>query len=139
MPYYVVDKVEEVLSKSNIVIRKSKILILGVSYKKNIDDLWESPALKLIEILKEKGADVDYYDPYVPELPKTRKYNFKMKSIPLNQASKHSFMQSYDLVILTTDHDIFNYKLLTANCKLIIDTRNAFEVKGIKSAKIFKA
>jgi len=135
MPYYVVNKVEQLLIKSKIVIRKSKILILGVSYKKNIDDLRESPALKLIELLKEKGAIVDYHDPYVPELPKTRKYNFKLSSVPLTSSS----LASYHIVILTTDHDSFNYKLLTANCKLIIDTRNTFESRGIKSSKIFKA
>ncbi|MBI5730189.1 MAG: nucleotide sugar dehydrogenase [Ignavibacteriales bacterium] len=149
MPYYVVQKTIELLNDKRITINGAKILILGASYKKNIDDLRESPALKLIEILKEKGAEVDYYDPYVPELPKTRKYNFKLKSIRLNQASKPcsdpdlsgegTLMQSYDLVILATDHDIFDYKLLTANCRLIIDTRNAFERKGIKSKNIHKA
>jgi UDP-N-acetyl-D-glucosamine dehydrogenase len=146
MPYYVVQKTIELLNDNRITINGAKILILGVSYKKNIDDLRESPALKLIEILKEKGAEVDYYDPYVPELPKTRKYNFKLKSIRLNQASKPcpersegTFMQSYDLIILATDHDAFNYKLITQHSKLIIDSRNAFERKGIKSKNIHKA
>jgi UDP-N-acetyl-D-glucosamine dehydrogenase len=146
MPYYVVQKTIELLNDNRITINGAKILILGVSYKKNIDDLRESPALKLIEILKEEGAEVDYYDPYVPELPKTRKYNFKLKSIRLNQASKPcpersegTFMQSYDLVILATDHDAFNYKLITQHSKLIIDSRNAFERKGIKSKNIHKA
>ncbi len=146
MPYYIVQKTIKVLNDNRITINGAKILILGVSYKKNIDDLRESPALKLIEILKEKGAEVDYYDPYVPELPKTRKYNFKLKSIRLNQASKPcpersegTFMQSYDLVILATDHDAFNYKLITQHSKLIIDSRNAFEQKGIKSKNIHKA
>ncbi len=146
MPYYVVQKTIELLNDNRITINGAKILILGVSYKKNIDDLRESPALKLIEILQSKGAIVDYHDPYVPELPKTRKYNFKLKSIQLNQASKPcpersegTLMQSYDLVILATDHDAFDYKLIAKSSKLIIDSRNVFERKGNKSKNIYKA
>ncbi len=135
MPYYVVQKTIEVLNDNRRTINGAKVLILGISYKKNIDDLRESPALKLIEILQEKGAEVDYSDPYVHELPKMRKYDLKMKSIVLSPSK----LPSYDIVILSTDHDIFDYKQLTANCKLIIDTRNAFELKGIKSKKIIKA
>jgi len=137
MPYLVVDKVEEVLRNCQISIHNSKLLLLGVTYKKNIDDLRESPALKLIEILHEKGAEVDYYDPYVLQLPKTRKYNFKMKSI--ETSSLISCLPSYNIVILSTDHDAFNYKLIAQHSKLIIDTRNVFGRKGIKSTKIIKA
>ncbi|KAB2839963.1 MAG: nucleotide sugar dehydrogenase, partial [Melioribacteraceae bacterium] len=94
MPYYVVEKSIEALSSHKKSINGSKVLILGASYKKNIDDMRESPSLKLIEIFKAKGAKVDYHDPYVPELPKSRHYNFKMKSVSINQ----SIIQSYDLV-----------------------------------------
>ncbi len=142
-PYYVVEKVIHVLNNSQFStrppsfgrIRDSKILILGVSYKKNIDDMRESPALKLIELLKSKGAKVDYHDPYVPKLPPTRKYNYELNSIPLTPNT----LASYDLVLLITDHDSFDYELITNHSSLIIDTRNAFERHGIKSEKIFKS
>ncbi|MFA5805339.1 MAG: nucleotide sugar dehydrogenase [Melioribacteraceae bacterium] len=135
MPYYVVQKTIELLNDNRITINGAKILILGASYKKNIDDLRESPALKLIEILQEKGAEVDYSDPFISKLPHTRKYNFELSSIPLTSSS----LASYDIAILSTDHDAFNYKLITQHSKLIIDSRNVFERKGIKSSKIIKA
>ena len=111
-----------------------KVLILGASYKKDIDDMRESPSLKLIEILREKGAKVDYNDPYVAKLPKTRKYNYDMDSVELSKKN----LANYDLVLLSTDHTNYNYKFINANSKLILDTRNAFERAGIKSEKIFK-
>ncbi len=135
MPDYVVEKVGETLDTRKKAIKGSKILILGVSYKKNIDDMRESPALKLIDILQSKGAKIDYHDPYVPKLPPTRKYKFEMNSVPLTSNS----LAAYDLVLLVTDHDNIDYKLIIENCELIIDTRNAFERQEIKSEKIFKA
>jgi UDP-N-acetyl-D-glucosamine dehydrogenase len=134
MPYYVVEKAGEVLNKIKKSLNGSRILILGASYKKDIDDMRESPSLKLIEILREKGAEVDYNDPYVPKLPKTRKYNYDMESVELSKKN----MVKYDLFILSTDHSDYDYKFITANSKLILDTRNAFERAGIKSEKIFK-
>ncbi len=136
-PYYVVQKVIDVLNKSRISILKSKILLLGASYKKNIDDLRESPALKLIEILREKGAKVNYNDPYIPKLPPMRKYKFNMKSVSLTVSN----LKSHDLILLVTDHDYYkkHSKLIIKNSKLVIDTRNAFQIWGIKSKKIFKA
>jgi UDP-N-acetyl-D-glucosamine dehydrogenase len=95
----------------------------------------ESPSLKLIEIYREKGATVDYYDPIVPVLPKTRKYKYDMKSVKLTKEK----IKSYDLVVLSTDHSIFNYKFIAENSELIVDTRNAFETRGIKRKNIFKA
>jgi len=139
MPYYVVDKVEEVLRNLKLKIQNSKLLILGVAYKKNIDDLRESPALKLIELLQKKGAEVNYYDPFVPQLPKTRKYNFKMRSI--ESSSLVSSLPFYNLVVLVTDHDFYKEisKLIIQNSKLIIDTRNIFGRNGFASPKIIKA
>lgn len=135
MPYYVVEKAGEVLNKFKKSLNGSKILILGASYKKDIDDMRESPSLKLIEILREKGAKVDYNDPYVPKLPKTRKYQYDMVSVNLNKNN----LAKYDMVLLSTDHTDYNYKFLNSASKLILDTRNAFEKAGIKSAKIYKA
>lgn len=134
MPYYVVEKSAEVLNKFKKSLNGSRILILGASYKKDIDDMRESPSLKLIEILREKGAKVDYNDPYVPKLPKTRKYQYDMVSVELTKNN----LSKYDLVLLSTDHSDYNYKFINSASKLILDTRNAFERAGIKSDKVFK-
>ena len=136
-PYYVVQKAIEVLNNFQLSILNSKILIIGASYKKNIDDMRESPTLKLIEIFREKGALVDYFDPYVPKLPKTRKYNFEMESIP--ESSLVSCLPSYNLVLISTDHDLIDYSLIADHSSLILDTRNVFERKRIKPDKVFKA
>ena len=135
MPFYVVEKASEVLNKFKKSLNGSKVLILGASYKKDIDDMRESPSLKLIEILREKGAKVDYNDPYVPTLPKTRKYQYHMESVELSKKN----LAKYDLVLLSTDHTDYNYKFITASSKVILDTRNAFERAGVKSEKLFKA
>ena len=134
-PYYVVEKSAEVLNKFKKALNGAKVLILGAAYKKDIDDMRESPSLKLIEIYRDKGAIVEYYDPLVPILPKTRKYNYQMKSVKPTKEK----LNSYDLVVLSTDHSIFDYKFIASNAKLIVDSRNAFEVRGIKSKKVFKA
>jgi UDP-N-acetyl-D-glucosamine dehydrogenase len=134
-PYYVVEKSSEALNKFKLALNGAKVLILGAAYKKDIDDMRESPALKLIEIYRERGANVEYHDPLVPILPKTRKYKYDMKSVKLTKEK----IKSYDLVVLSTDHSIFDYKYIAANAKLIIDSRNAFETRGIKSKNISKA
>jgi len=134
-PYYVVEKSVEVLNKFKKALNGSKVLILGAAYKKDIDDMRESPSLKLIEIYREKGASVEYYDPLVPVLPKSRKYKYDMKSVNLTKEK----IRSYDLVVLSTDHSIFDYKMIAANAKLVVDSRNAFETRGIKGKNIFKA
>lgn len=134
-PYYVVEKSAEALNKFKKSLNGSKILILGAAYKKDIDDMRESPSLKLIEIYREKGASVEYSDPLISILPKTRKYNYHMKSVKLTKEK----LRSYDLVVLSTDHTNFDYKFIAQNSKLIVDSRNAFESRGIKSKNIFKA
>jgi UDP-N-acetyl-D-glucosamine dehydrogenase len=134
-PYYVVEKSMEALNKFKKVLNGSKVLILGAAYKKDIDDTRESPSLKLIQIYRKKGATVDYSDPFVPVLPLTRKHKFNMKSIPLTKEK----LKSFDLIVLSTDHSNFDYKLIGSNGKLIIDSRNAFESRGIKGKNIYKA
>lgn len=133
-PYYVVHRAMEVLNEFGKAIRGSKVLILGAAYKKNIDDMRESPSLKLIEILREKGAEVDYNDPYVPVLPQTRKYNFEMKSVEITQDN----LKKYDLVLLSTEHDDYDYTFIHRHANVILDTRNAFDKLGIKNGKVFK-
>jgi UDP-N-acetyl-D-glucosamine dehydrogenase len=134
-PYYVVERAVEVLNKQKKAMNGSRILILGAAYKKDIDDMRESPSLKLIEILRERGAEVDYNDPYVAKLPKTRKYNYQMVSVELTREN----IQKYDMLLLSTDHTDYDYSFIADNASLIVDTRNAFERNGVKSDKIFKA
>jgi UDP-N-acetyl-D-glucosamine dehydrogenase len=138
-PYYVLKKTMEALNKMNKSLQGCSVLILGVSYKKNIDDLRESQSLKLIELFLKSGAAVDYSDPYVPSLPHTRKYKYNMNSVALTCGN----IAKYDVILLSTDHDDFNYagiaECADASHHLIIDTRNAFERKGIKSSFIVKA
>ncbi|MGK9477371.1 nucleotide sugar dehydrogenase [Melioribacter sp. OK-6-Me] len=134
-PYYVVERAIEVLNQAHKAMKGSKILILGVAYKKNVDDMRESPSLKLIELLRERGAEVDYNDPYVPKLPPTRKYNFDMNSVELTK----DVIRLYDLVLLATDHDDYDYDFIRKHARLILDTRNAFKAKGISEGNVFKA
>jgi UDP-N-acetyl-D-glucosamine dehydrogenase len=134
MPYYVIEKAAEVLNKNKKSLNGSKVLIVGAAYKKDIDDMRESPSLKLIELLREKGAVVDYNDPFVPKLPQTRKYSYEMESVELTEKN----LKSYDLVLLSTDHTKYDYKFISENANLILDTRNAFGKAGIKNTKIYK-
>ena len=134
-PYYVVEKSLEVLNRHGKPLNGSRVLILGVAYKKDIDDMRESPSLKLIEILNRRGAKVDYSDPYIPKLPKTRKYDYEMHSIDLTKEN----LQKYDLVIISTDHTDFDYYFIAENSKLIIDTRNILEKNNVRNDRIFKA
>jgi UDP-N-acetyl-D-glucosamine dehydrogenase len=125
----------EALNKFRKSINGSKILILGMSYKKNIDDLRESPSLKLMDILHEKGATVDYNDPYIPELWHTRKYQFNYKSVNLIPEN----LQRYDAILISTDHSDYDWDLIVEHSKIIVDTRNAtVNVKNNRN-KIFKA
>jgi len=144
MPYYVVEKIFEALNKNKKSLNGTKTLILGASYKKDIDDMRESPTLKLIEILRKKGAEVDYNDPFIPKLPPTRKYKYNMTSVELTKEN----LSKYDLILLSTDHTYYkeNAEFILENSKLVIDTRNVFSQKGgnstgsaINSGKLFKA
>ena len=137
MPYYVVEKTVEALNKNKKSLNGSNVLILGASYKKDIDDMRESPTLKLIEILREKGATVDYNDPYVPKLPPSRKYKYDMSSVELTKEN----LSKYDVILLSTDHTYYkeNSEFIIQNSKLIVDSRNAFKANGRSEGKIQKA
>lgn len=134
MPGYVVEKVIKALNNSSKVIKNSKILLLGMAYKKNVDDLRESPSLKIMELLLGLGAIVDYSDPYIPELTKTREYNFSKKSISITIEN----LKKYDCVLIITDHDGFDKELILRNSKIIVDTRNMFG-ESFRNKNIFKA
>jgi UDP-N-acetyl-D-glucosamine dehydrogenase len=97
-------------------------LILGVAYKKDVDDLRESPTLKIMELLKQRGVDFDYNDPYFPQLHKMRHYNYEeMKSVPITP----QMLASYDGVVIATDHTSYDYAAIVDGAKLVVDTRNA--------------
>ena len=99
-----------------------KILVLGIAYKKNIDDVRESPAAELMEILREKGAEVEYSDPHVPVFPRMREHSFDLSSRPLTAA----VIASFDAVLIATNHDRFDYPLIKQHARLIVDTRGVF-------------
>jgi UDP-N-acetyl-D-glucosamine dehydrogenase len=133
MPFYVVEKVIHALNDHKKSIKSSKILILGLAYKKDIDDLRESPSLKLIELLQDHGAKVDYNDDYVTTIPKVRKYNFNKKSVKITASA----IKKYDLILLSTEHSYYDYAMILKNAKLIVDTRNGFG--SFSNKKIYKA
>jgi UDP-N-acetyl-D-glucosamine dehydrogenase len=121
MPGWVVGKLTEALRLRGRKVPGSRCLVLGIAYKKNVDDMRESPAVKLMELLAELGASVEYSDPHVPVFPKMREHRFDLKSIALSAES----INSYD-VVLATNHDAFDYTLLKQHARLIVDTRGVF-------------
>jgi UDP-N-acetyl-D-glucosamine dehydrogenase len=124
MPNYIIQRITSILNNYKKAISGSKLLILGLSYKKNISDLRESPNLEILQELITLGAEVDYSDPFFENIPPLRKFNFNMKSQSLNKDS----IASYDLVILLTDHDTFDYELIKKYSKHIVDTRGIFKL-----------
>lgn len=132
MPYYVVQQVMEALNRKGKSLKGSNVMVLGIAYKKNVDDLRESPSLELIRILKEKGAIVDYNDPIIP-IAISHRRGFKMKSTELTNSN----IKKYDCILIATDHSAYDYKWIVKNSRLVVDTRNA--TAGIKSKNIVKA
>lgn len=129
MPNYVVNRLIYALNNQCKPLKGSRILVLGVAYKKNIDDQRESPSLKIIQLLQQQGANVEYHDPYAPTCANHRHYpEIDLKSIPLSQEN----IQQFDAVIITTDHDNVDYQLVAEYSSLIVDTRNILAAKGLK-------
>ncbi len=135
MPYYVIEKVLKVLNIKGRSMIGAKILVIGVAYKPDVDDMRESPALKIIDLLIKEGANVEYYDPFIPRLPKTRKYQLDLGSVNLENIPP----ESYDIAVIITNHSNIQYNRLPEIAKIVIDTRNAMQQKGLKSDKIWKA
>jgi len=126
MPYYVVTKTGDALNELGKSIKGAKILVLGIAYKKDIDDQRESPSLKIIRLFQEKGAVVSYNDPYVPRTAVYRDYpGLDLKSVPLTEKS----LKEYDAVVISTDHSEYDYDWIVKNSDLVIDTRNAIKRK----------
>ena len=126
MPAYVVDKTMDALNCVGKPLKGSKVLVLGIGYKKNVDDMRESPSVELMELLLAKGAELDYSDPFFPSFPKMRKHQFELQSIELTAES----ISSFDVVLLATDHDAFDYDMIASNSHLLIDSRGRFEPGG---------
>jgi UDP-N-acetyl-D-glucosamine dehydrogenase len=132
MPDYVIAKLGAALNTLKKAINGSRVLVLGISYKKNVDDMRESPSVVLMEKLRGLGADVSYSDPLVPVFPKMRRHKFDLCSVPLD----HDVIAGYDCVLLATDHDRFDYDLIKASARLIVDTRGRYLET---STQIYKA
>jgi UDP-N-acetyl-D-glucosamine dehydrogenase len=137
MPEYVVHIVSKALNGVEKSIRSSRILILGLAYKSNVDDTRESPSFKLIELLAEEGAKIDFFDPHVDAIPKIRKYPelWKKKSVKWDEET----IRSFDLVLVSTAHDFVNYQELGQWAEIIVDTRNAMSEVTSATAKIYPA
>ena len=131
MPYHVIAAISSALNRQQKkAINGSKVLVLGVAYKKDIDDLRESPALTIIELLQKEGATVSYHDPYFPFVGRGRKYDLQMKCASLDNLGQ------YDCVLIVTDHSDYDYKRIVNEAKLVVDSRNA--TRGIQSDKIVR-
>lgn len=138
MPYLVVSRlVDELSRKSGKAMSEATVLMLGLAYKKNVDDMRESPALKLIELVEKRGSKVVYHDPYIPVVPMTREHAelAGRVSVPLDAAT----LASVDAILIATDHDEIDYQLVVKSGKLVIDTRNACARAGLAAANIVKA
>ena len=121
MPDYVIGRLTEALNREKKALNGSRILVLGLAYKKNVDDIRESPSIELIELLKAQGARVDYNDPHVPVTPKQREHNLRMRS----KALSPGMISSYDCVLIATDHGAYDYPWIVEHAQLVVDTRNA--------------
>ncbi len=132
MPSYVMKKIAIALNERRKAINGSRVLILGISYKKNIDDMRESPSVFLMEKLRDDGAVVEYTDPHVLAFPKMREHKFELKSVNLTP----EIIRQYDCIVLATDHDKFDYEMIFENAQMIVDTRGKFRQS---SAKLIKA
>jgi len=130
MPYFVVENVMEALSQRGKALCGSRVLVLGLAYKRDIDDLRESPSLTIIELLQKRGAQVEYNDPFVPSVGRGRKYALNMTSTPLDR------IPEFDCVVIVTDHSQYDYPAIVAKAQLVVDTRNA--TRGIGAANIVR-
>jgi UDP-N-acetyl-D-glucosamine dehydrogenase len=128
MPAFVVATLERALGDKPLA--ETDLLVLGVAYKRNVDDLRESPALTIIKLLQRGGANVRYNDPFFPTVGSGRRYDLKMHSTPLDHLAQ------YDCVLILTDHSAYDYAAIVAEARLVLDTRNA--TRGLASAKIVR-
>jgi len=135
MPFWVVRKVMDALNEKGKSLKGSKILILGMAYKKDIDDPRESPSFKLMEILMDGGAEVNYNDPFIPELPSMRMYDVTGKSVDLTKEN----LAKYDCVLVSTDHSVYDFDFIVEHAQLVVDTRNSTVNVKDTNNKVVKA
>ena len=135
VPYYVVSKITDALNERKKSLKGAKILVLGVAFKKDVDDARESPALAIMELLKKKGATLLYHDPFIPALPSFRKYRFALKSSPLTETLLHRI----DAAVVVTDHSQVDYPWVVKHAPLVVDTRNVTRGMDRWKKKIVKA
>ncbi len=135
MPQYVIHRLMDALNGHGKAINGSKVLVLGLAYKKDVDDVRESPSITLIELLRERGAKVDYNDPHIPHTHKMREHDLRMSSKKLTAA----MLGRYDCVLISTDHSSYDYNWIVSNSKLVVDTRNATVKVKRGRKKIVKA
>jgi UDP-N-acetyl-D-glucosamine dehydrogenase len=121
MPHHVVNHVAAAMGERGKTLYGSRVLVLGAAYKKDIDDVRESPALKIIELLGVHGAHVDYHDPFVPRLGKMRRYDFGLQSVPLTAET----LRAHECTLIVTDHSTVDYDMVVSESALVVDTRNA--------------
>jgi UDP-N-acetyl-D-glucosamine dehydrogenase len=132
MPEYVVGKLVDGLNEQGKAVKGSRVLVLGIAYKKNVDDMRESPSVEIMELVEARGGIVAYADPHVPEFPQMREHHFNLSSEPLTADN----LASFDAVILATDHDRFDYELIQCNARLLVDSRGKFRAPA---ANVIKA
>ncbi len=135
MPHYVIERLMDALNDKSKSLKGSKILVLGLAYKPDIDDLRESPSIELIEMLRKKGAKVDYNDPYIPRTHKQREHDLKMKSKPLTE----QMLAGYDAVLISTNHSQYDYDWIVKHAQLVVDTRNSTASVKTGRGKIVRA
>ena len=123
MPKWVIGKLADALNEREKSIKGSRVLVLGIAYKKNIDDMRESPSVELMELLEAKGALIDYSDPWVPVFPKMREHHFDLSSVELTPER----VASYDAVLVATNHDAFDYDMIQKHARMIVDTRGVYQ------------
>ncbi|WP_426102001.1 nucleotide sugar dehydrogenase [Massilia sp. TSP1-1-2] len=122
MPHWVIGKLTDALNARSRSVKGARVLVLGIAYKKNVEDMRESPSVELMEILRDKGALVEYSDPHVPVFPAMREHHFALDSVPLTAET----LASYDVVLLATSHSAFDYQLIARHAQLIVDTRGVY-------------
>ncbi len=137
MPHYVIERTQGALNDDCKSLKGSKVLVIGVAYKKNIDDARESPSAEIIELLRDRGAEVSYHDPHIPTYPSMRKYRIDLKSVELSEAN----LKGSGCVLIHTDHDAVDYGNIAKHAKLVVDTRNAMArvPAGTGKARVVKS
>jgi UDP-N-acetyl-D-glucosamine dehydrogenase len=134
MPGFVVNAAAKAMERNGVSLRGAKVLVLGLAYKRDVDDLRESPSLAIMQRLQRAGAEVEYNDPFFPAVGRGRHYALDMTSFALSEEMRE--LEDFDCVLIATDHSVYNYEKVVERARLVVDTRNA--TRGIVSGKIVR-